>query len=166
MTSNQQAVMPQRVGPKPRTTPSNPHEQLEQNASAEMQEQLWNAMLALPDVAARGSGIAPPGSRALWSTADPPADREPFMVGREFVHLHPRYDGSLHMVLPPETADAAIAAGWAERHPLAGRFAPSSTVMVFGPRDERELAVVYQLVQAAHAYAQANPWLGLGRSTH
>lgn len=34
-----------------------------------------------------------------------------FMVGREFVHLHPAYDASLHLILPAELYHAALAAG-------------------------------------------------------
>lgn len=149
-----------RQGDKPRTTPSNPHEQLDQNAPPEWQEALWAGMLRLPDVEQRSSGIAPPGSRALWTRHPAPEGRSAFMIGREFVHLHPQYDGSLHAVLSPEDADEAIAAGWAERHPLAGRFAPISAVMIFGPRDADELAVVLELVQRSHAWATTQAWVG------
>lgn len=147
-------ALPRRHGDRPRTTPTNPHEQLEQNAPPELQEDLWAWMHALPQTQAHPSEIGPRGTRALSLDADPPGGARPLMIGREFVHLHPRYDGSLHAVLAPSDADAAIAAGWAERHPLAGRFAPSSTVMLYGPRDAGELAIVQQLVGLAHAYAR------------
>lgn len=147
------STLPQRQGPKPRTTPSNPHEQLEQNASADLQEKLWNWMRALPRTTTRPSGIGPAGTRAVWSDSDAPEGRRVFMIGREFAHLHPRYDGSLHMVLAPDEADAVIASGWAERHPLAGRFAPSSAVMVFGPRDEAELQIVKLIIDRSYAWA-------------
>lgn len=149
--------LPKRMGAKPLTTLTNPHEQLNQNAPVELQEVLWNAITKLPQTFARPSGIAPEGSRALWTSLGETPER--FMIGREFVHLHPRYDGSLHMVLPPDWADAAIDAGWAERHPLAGRFTPASTVMVFGPRNEDELAIVSLLVRKAYEYATGAIWL-------
>jgi len=76
------------------------------------------------------------------------------MVGREFAHLHPPDDGSLHLVLSPTEVDQVIENGWAERHPLAGRFGlPENIVMVYGPRDEEELRVVEELVRASHAFA-------------
>jgi hypothetical protein len=81
-------------------------------------------------------------------------ERDAFMVGREFAHLHPPQDGSLHLVLPPTEVDDVIANGWAERHPLAGRFGlPENVVMVCGPRDEDELHVVQELVSASHTFA-------------
>jgi hypothetical protein len=76
------------------------------------------------------------------------------MVGREFAHLHPASDGSLHMVLPPEVVDQVIENGWAERHPLAGQHGlPANIVMVYGPRDDEELEVVAELLRASHAVA-------------
>jgi len=76
------------------------------------------------------------------------------MIEREFAHLHPDYDGSLHMTLPPGIVDQVIDNGWAERHPLAGKFGlPDHIVMVYGPRDEAELEVVVALVRASHAHA-------------
>jgi luciferase-like monooxygenase len=76
------------------------------------------------------------------------------MVEREFAHLHPPSDGSLHLVLAPDVVDSAIENGWAERHPLAGRHGlPANIVMVYGPRDDDELRVVADLVRASHAFA-------------
>jgi len=76
------------------------------------------------------------------------------MVEREFAHLHPADDGSLHMALPTEIVDRVIDNGWAEYHPLAGKYGlPTNIVMVYGPRDDGELEVVAALVAAAHAGA-------------
>jgi luciferase-like monooxygenase len=76
------------------------------------------------------------------------------MVGHEFAHLHPLSDGSLHLVLPPDVVDDVIENGWAERHPLAGRHGlPTNIVMVYGPRDDDELTVVEDLLQASHRLA-------------
>ena len=76
------------------------------------------------------------------------------MLEREFAHLHPVSDGSLHMSLPSAIVDAVIDNGWAERHPLAGRYGlPDNIVMVYGPRDDAELAIVVQLLRASHQAA-------------
>ena len=76
------------------------------------------------------------------------------MIGREFAHIHPQTDGSLHMVLPPDCVERVIENGWAERHPLAGRYGlPNNIVMVYGARDEEEAAIVEDLVRAAHGFA-------------
>jgi len=64
--------------------------------------------------------------------------------GREFAHIHP--DGSLHATLPPERAQEAIAAGWAERHPIVEQLGMSGLAMLYTPRTMEELDVVVELV--------------------
>ena len=143
-----------RPGPRPRTTPTNPHTQLDQNAPAAFQEKLLALAQGLPNVVVGRSLVSVPGARAFHL----PGCRQPtpsgFMIEREFAHVHPARDGSLHMSLPPAIVDAVIASGWAERHPLAGQHGlPTNIVMVYGPRDEGELAVVGALVRASHEHA-------------
>ena len=87
-----------------------------------------------------------------------------FLTGREFAHLHGDGSGSLHLTLPTHVAEKAIPAGWAIRHPFAGEpFLPESAVMVFGPRDERELELASGLVK--HSYLFARGLRPHGRST-
>jgi uncharacterized protein (TIGR00369 family) len=74
---------------------------------------------------------------------------EAFQRGSEFGHLHPEHDGSLHLSLPPALYDEVLQAGWGEPHPISG------TMLVFGPRDEVELEVVWRLVQASYNWATA-----------
>ena len=60
------------------------------------------------------------------------------------------------MTLPPAIVEKVIDNGWAERHPLAGRYGlPANIVMVYGPRDAEELAIVGDMVRASHAFAAA-----------
>jgi len=111
----------------------------------------------LPGVIVRPSMISVKGARALWL---PPAlalgPPGAFMIGEEFAHLHPPYDGSLHMRLPFDEIEEVLTKEWGELHPSAPRgFAPGKTVMVFGPRDEAELDVVWQILQASYAFATA-----------
>jgi hypothetical protein len=143
-----------RRGPRPRTTPTNPHTQLDQIAPVAMQEALFARASGLAGVVVAGSHVSVPGARAFHL----PACRQPapggFMVEREFAHLHPARDGSLHMALPPPIVDAVIENGWAERHPLAGKHGlPNNIVMVYGPRDAGELEIVFALVGASHTGA-------------
>ena len=44
----------------------------------------------------------------------------------EFAHLHPAYDGSLHLALPPALAADAVAKGWAVAHPWPGSGWPAA----------------------------------------
>lgn len=143
-----------RAGPRPSATPTNPHTQLTQNAPTDLQERVFALASSLPGVVVGPSAVSVPGARAFHLPASPAAVREAFMVAREFAHLHPASDGSLHMVLAPDLVDEVIENGWAERHPLAGQHGlPANIVMVYGPRDEDELAVVEDLVRASHALA-------------
>ncbi len=147
--------MTPRTGPKPRTTSTNPHTQLDQNATREFYEALAARIFALPDAEERASLVSVPGARALWLRDGIAAGaREAFMVEREFAHLHPQRDGSLHLALPRQRAAEAIDAGWAELHPLAQKgFLPPTIVMVFGPRDESELQIVHGLVVESYRNA-------------
>jgi hypothetical protein len=143
-----------RAGTRPQTTPTNPHTQLTQNASTEMQERVFAFAGALPGVAVGPSEVSVPGARAFHLPNSSNPAREAFMVAHEFAHIHPASDGSLHMTLPPDVVDKVIEAGWAERHPLAGRYGlPSNIVMVYGPRDDDELGVIEALVRASHSHA-------------
>jgi phospholipase/carboxylesterase len=58
-------------------------------------------------------------------------------------------------MLPLSIASDAIDKGWAELHPVARRGAgPPTLVMLYGPRDEAELEVVWRLVQTSYAFAR------------
>jgi len=143
-------VLPPRSGPRPRTTPWAPHIQQDQNAPAAMQAALAQRVFALPDVEERAGTVAHPAERAIWLRDDVPvASADAFLGNREVGHFHP-WDGSLHIVLAPEPAEAAVAAGWAEVHPVAlAGLAPTNRVMLYGPRDEAEVDVVFSLTAAA-----------------
>jgi len=151
--------LPTRRGPRPRTTPTNPHTQLDQNAPEAMQQRVADFMFGLSCVTERPSRISVPGARAAWlgeSCHAGPA--QAFMLGREFCHLHPVSDGSLHLNLPIDIGRAAIDKGWAENHPMARRgIIPKNVVMVYGPRDDDELEVVTWLISASHAFAHPGP---------
>jgi luciferase-like monooxygenase len=153
--ANQQkpSELPQRFGPKPDTThPSRehpePHKQISQIAPLHMQEQLFMRAQSLPGVTVGKSLVSVPGARAFHLDevlAHGPAGA--FQRGREFAHIHPAHDGSLHMTLPHGLYEEVLAKGWGEPHPVSG------TMMVWGPRTEEELEVIWTLVRASYAYA-------------
>ncbi|MDZ7676650.1 MAG: DUF5519 family protein [Acidimicrobiales bacterium] len=150
--------LPTRRGTRPATTPSNPHTQLDQQPEDTVQRDLLAAdIFALPDVEERASQISVPGARALCLPVAVDAPPDAFMVDTEFAHVHPGEDQSLHVMLPPTLVADAIAAGWAEQHPVARRGEiPPNAVMVYAPRDDHERDVVTRLVRAAHAYARGS----------
>jgi hypothetical protein len=148
---------PPRPGDRPRTTPTNPHTQLDQQpADLRWVKELAERVFALPGVQEQPSRISVPGARALiLARGEPTGPPEAFLIEREFAHLHPSPDHSLHAMLPLETAREAIEAGWAEPHPAAllGQI-PQTAVMLYAPRDEAELDVIETLVRASHAFAR------------
>jgi luciferase-like monooxygenase len=149
--------LPTRAGDRPRTTPTNPHTQLDQQpADTRWAEELADRVFALPGVREEPSRISVPGARALiLAPGEPAGPPEAFLIEREFAHLHPDPDHSLHAMLPTETVTEAVAAGWAEPHPVALRgLIPPTAVMIYAPRDEMELEVVESLVRASHAFAR------------
>jgi hypothetical protein len=149
-------ALPPRRGPRPATTPTNPHTQLDQRPPARVIAALTDALFALPGVREKPSAISVPGARALWlEPGDARGPREAFLIGREFAHVHPLPDGSLHAALPPAVAEDAIAQGWAEVHPVARMgLIPANVVMLYAPRDDAEAAVALALVREALAFAR------------
>jgi hypothetical protein len=149
--------LPVRVGDRPRTTATNPHTQLNQQPTdLRWVEELAQRVFALPGVIEEPSRISVPGARALVvAPGEPVGPPAAFLIDWEFAHLHPAPDHSLHAMLPTETVSEAVAAGWAEPHPVARRgLIPPTAVMLYAPRDEAELEVIESLVRASHAFAR------------
>lgn len=144
-----------RRGERPKTRPVNPHSQLDQNPSREMHARMAARMFPMDGVVEQGSMVSVPGARALVVPPGKPAGpRDAFLVEREFAHLHPASDGSLHVAVPPAEVEAVIAAGWGEVHPMARRgMIPPNVLMVFAPRDEQEIELVMRIVEASRARA-------------
>jgi phospholipase/carboxylesterase len=147
-------ILPVRSGPRPEVSWAIPQQQLSDNAPEELQEQLFTRLAALPEVSSGPSQISVPGARGLTL----PQGRGPaaaYLVPevREFAHLHPGYDGSLHLALPQPLAADVVAKGWGTPHPWAGSRLTAGFTLVFGPRDKAELDVVEGIVRTSHAYA-------------
>jgi hypothetical protein len=155
-----QVPLPTRSGPRPRTTPTNPHMQLDQQPDdIRIRDELARRLFLLAGVEERPSAISVPGARALWlADSDAGGPPEAFLVGREFAHLHPGPDYSLHAMLPLGLAKEATEAGWAELHPVARLgLIPETAVMIYAPRDKDELEVVERLVRASYDFAYGSP---------
>ena len=149
-------ALPRRSDARPRTTPTNPHTQLDQQPTdLTIARHLADRAFALPAVEERPSAISVPGARALWLREGVPAGpREAFMIDREFAHLHPAPDFSLHLTLPPAWVDHVLAQSWGELHPMATRgLIPATTVMVYAPRNAEELEVVSRILRVSHNFA-------------
>lgn len=145
-------VLPQRRGDPPAVKGPRPHAQTSQNAPRAMQKALVKRALSLPMVSEAESWVSVPGARAfVLAEAAALGPDSAFQAGREFAHIHPEDDGSLHMTLPEAVAHEAFAKGWGEPHPKSG------TPLIYGPRDADELETVWRLLQASHRFASTAP---------
>lgn len=147
--------LPDRPGLRPEVSTTIPQQQLTDNAPSDLQERLFSQLAALPGVHSRQSAISVPGARGFMLAAPRVGPVDAFLVPqvREFAHLHPSGDGSLHVALPVRLAADAIKHGWAVAHPLAGIRLTAGMTLIYGPRDEAELDVVSAIVATSHAWA-------------
>jgi hypothetical protein len=144
--------IPRRRGDRPVVTGPCPHEQVTQTAPPELQERVIALAGTLPGVEVGRSYVDVEGSRAFHlSPALARGPREAFLAGTEFAHIHPCYDGSLHLALPGPTARVVADAGWGEQHPDTG------VLLVFGPRDAAEAELVWRLLRMSYRYAVGSP---------
>jgi hypothetical protein len=126
-----------------------PHQQLTQIAPDELQEKLFVRVKSLPGIVISETGDhVAPGTRTFHledDFANGPSGA--FQAAAEFAHLHPGGDGSIDLTLPRGVRDAVFAAGWGEPHPVTG------VPLVYGPRNDEELEVVWQVLIVSYRYA-------------
>jgi len=72
---------------------------------------------------------------------------------REVFHLH-NSEGSSHGIFSKADAKIIIEKGWGERHGLGGRAMgiPKTYLMIYAPRNNKEVDVVCKLAKAAARY--------------
>ena len=152
-------IFPRREGGRPATTDWEPHQQIDQHADPEIWDELARRCFSLPNVKEIESLISVPGARALWlDESVQGGPKEAFIIEREFAHIHPKPDASTHLHLPLEIAVFAISAGWAELHNVSWLgLAGAETVMLYAPRDEEELEVIWSLVEESYRFACGEP---------
>jgi hypothetical protein len=159
-TSDRQYLdqLPPRNGPRPRIAPwPIPHRQCNQFISSGIRRKL-DALF--DDAVARNAPFVhykqsyfEQHSPAV-TLCDPGYGHADAKFGRgELAHIHLR-DGSMHMIFSASDAANVVESGWGEFHPLAGRIPllPKSYVYVYPPRDDIELEVVGQLLDASIAH--------------
>jgi hypothetical protein len=144
--------LPLRDTPRPQTTNGVPHVQIGVDAVPELSDELLRRVATFEGVELGATRVSLPGAVGFGLAADLPLARPEVIVGgREFAHVHP--DGSLHASLSPETARAAVEAGWATPHPWSDQRAGwEGFVMIDTPVTDAELEVVFQLMKSSYAY--------------
>jgi hypothetical protein len=100
--------------------------------------------------------MASPKSRALClpdeCAAGPP---DAFIDDHEFCHLHPLPEGSIHLTLPKDLREWVVQLGWAEQHPVSrAGVMPETLVMVYAPRNTKELGIVLMLIWSSYQFAK------------
>lgn len=144
-----------RQGGAPRLAPTWPCHQLDGASPAGYAGQLASCACALAGV----EEVPPPLNAAgrAFALDDTNAMGQPEAFVFAPVWLVVRPDGSLHLTLRPEWAQKVAAKAWATVHPFARYMAgavPPQSLIVYAPRDPRELAIAVRIIAAAHCYAR------------
>jgi hypothetical protein len=143
-----------REGERPITRPTTPHQQLNQNPPLEIYKMLYNLIFSLPYITESESLVSVPGARAAWINDEAKNARRELMWGRvEFAHIHPPYDGSLHLVLPKEWEDEILNKGWGEPHPVYKmKLIDMPVYMIYAPRNVDEVYTVFNIFLISYSY--------------
>ncbi len=149
--------LPERTGPRPLTTKSNPHMQLNQQPEdlAPLRK-LMTWAFSLPGIAREPSRISVPGAVAMClHSGEKCTDCHAFMTGDEFAHFHPYPDYSMHLGLPKEVCETLIEKGWGEWHPVIQKgWLPPNFIMLYAPRDEKEADAAQRILECSYDYAR------------
>ncbi|CAG7557035.1 unnamed protein product [Fusarium equiseti] len=151
--------LPYRAGPRPVVAGIAPQRQLDQHGSQECYRSLrWSmAKMANRNPKKFGTEKSCLEKHGLALFARHPVQTN---CQGEICHVHDS-DHSMHMCLHPDDIKEVLQKGWGQRHPLAwtGRFIKSPVspdfLMVYAPRDDEELQVVCNIIEAAIWYTVA-----------
>ena len=152
--------IPNRPGPSPTATFEIPHQQLNQPAPIIVQEELITAVAALPNVLLWESPNSLPGAIGwiLGESLDTD-EKGDLIAGSEFGHQHRNEVGSMHLSLPTAASQIVLEKGWAVLHPFSTVIHGSRAVdylLVYAPRDNEDLKIVWLIVQASYAFARGD----------
>ncbi|CVK83482.1 uncharacterized protein FMAN_00914 [Fusarium mangiferae] len=151
--------LPYRAGPRPVVAGIAPQRQLDQHGSRVCYRALRWSMAKLANRSPKKFGTEKSciekHGLALFA-------RHPVQTNcqGEICHVHDS-DHSMHMCLHPDDIREVLEKGWGQRHPLAwrGRFLKSPVspdfVMIYAPRDDEELQVICNIIEAAIWYTVA-----------
>jgi hypothetical protein len=156
---------PRRQSSRPKVGPHPvPQRQLSQLPDAEMRQELLAQFDALGKLAHDQRLIEIKQSmyerhhQALFVAASRDWHPVAQQTRGEITHVHAGKDGSIHVVLHPKDCEKVIEKGWGQRHALSGvdfmkkiaGFAlPLNYVLVYAPRDEKEIEVAMIIVRAS-----------------
>jgi len=146
--------LPRRKGSKPRTFRGPPHLQTTGHGDPKYLNQLIDEVLAWPQVESTLSVADHRRTisirlKKMAAAGDPSA----FITGTEFARVLLETP-TIYLALPFESAHWAMFRGWAEPHYLQSYGMMSvSTLVVYTPRDKKELDVCYFLFSQSYRFA-------------
>ena len=157
------ATLPKRKGARPTIAPFPiPHRQSNQHndsTTRQLQKKIFDAQVADPRYQLRYKLSFYEKHNLAVVLKDSVAGNPTVMpyTHAEVGHIHPT-DGSMHIILSPSDAKEVITKGWGEFHGLAGQNGLIKTyTMIYSPRDEQELAITRQILEAGVKYATYVP---------
>ena len=142
---------PKREG-KPPTTSEAPkntniaHQQLNQNGRNPFWSAIVTEVQSWSHIVQKHSEVSVKGAVGFF--IDPKfasSNTEKFMRSTEFGHLHPIYDGSMHIIVPTKVQKGLLKANWAELHPRDDKI-----IMLYAPRTKKEYVLVINVLKIAY----------------
>lgn len=145
--------LPKREGKAPEVEVKYPCLQKEEMSPEHLRNELLDRAVGLPGVSLKPTDLNVPAlALNMEDTTD--GTEEAFIRDKEFALI--RTDGSIHMPLELAWGEHVLKRGWACIHPLviymAGALPPQNFI-VYAPRDEEELNIVWRIVQCSYYYA-------------
>ncbi len=143
-----------RRGGPPALSPTWPCQQLQDISPGEYAARLALYASTLEGVEAASPPLDLTGRAFALDGAHAKGQPESYIFAAVWLIVRP--EGSLHLTLRPEWAQKVVSKGWGTVHPFARYMAgavPPQSLVIYAPRDPRELAVVTRIIKAAHGYA-------------
>ena len=148
--------LPTRQGSSPHIDSRYPCPQLDEHSPADIREALLMQVRTLEYVESQPTALSIPDASALiLHESLAKGQPEAFIRGREFAIV--RQDGSTYLVLPPAWGQKVLDRRWTTIHPLVRYLAgilPPQSLILYAPRDQKELLVVWKILQAAYWFAR------------
>ncbi|KAF4962053.1 hypothetical protein FSARC_9843 [Fusarium sarcochroum] len=143
-----------------------PQRQLNQLASADMHKELEQAFSDLVDANTQLVHFSPSKHEghtdAIFLNDDHHKSAIVQQMLGEISHIHATGDHSVHVILAPGDCKRVIESGWGQRHPLDGVGSarlifgwtiPKEYILLYAPRNKREIQVIMQIVRASIGFA-------------
>ena len=147
-------ALPVRKGTRPKTIIGPLHIQCNGHGDPKYLEQLVDGVLTWPHIESTPPLVSPLGTIPIrLEEVAASSDSSAFISAREFARVLWGAP-TIYLALPLVAAHWAIVRGWAEPHYLRSfGLMPAGAVLVYTPKNRKELAVCYSLFAEAYHFA-------------